>query len=71
MNEKIEVFIGFLICYCPTLVFLGLKWGLITRNGWLYNWTGSEPHTLWFLLILSINTNTFMKILQRKLRLFV
>ena len=59
--------VGFIIVtssvgFLPTLYFLGLKFlpNIFTRNGFPYNWEGSTPHTLWFLLILSINILTYI-----------
>ena len=61
---------GFLFSYFPTLVFLMLKWGWLTRDGCRYNWGGDLPHTLLFLFIVSLDSVKFLFIMRWKLGLF-
>ena len=70
MNSLIEKLIAFLYCFTPALYFIGLKAGIFTRNGWRYNWETDAPHTMWFLLILSINMLEYLFVLHWQYGLF-
>lgn len=70
MNDLIEKLLAFIYCFTPTLYFIGLKSGIFTRGGWPYNWQGDVPHTMWFLLILSINMLEYLFILHWQYGLF-
>jgi len=63
---KFIEFIGwFCFSYLSTITFLLLKWGIILRDGSKYNWSGTdEPHTLWFLLIIAIDSIKFLYVLR-------
>ena len=52
------------LAHFTTWIFLGLKWGWILRDGCKYNWEGTTSHTLWFLLIVSINQLAFFILIK-------
>lgn len=62
----LETFVGFLFSYFPTLYYLGLKLlpQVFTRGGYPYNWEGNIPHTLIFLIIISLDSIKFLFVLH-------
>lgn len=64
-----NTFIGigkFSLAHFTTWIFLGLKFGWITRDGCSYNWSNPNiPHTLWFLLIVTINHLGFLMLIKK------
>lgn len=67
MMKTILIFIAkFLLAHFTTWIFLFMKFGPFTRDGWPYNWANPNiPHTLWFLLIITINHLGFLMLVKK------